>query len=139
MVAVTKPTYTAVFEMDHTGWWYVSVPELPGCHSQGRTLARARERIREAVALWLDVDEEAFDLAEDVRLPEEARQVAADARAAREHAHQAQQDALATTKAAARTLARGGRLGVRDVAELLGMSHQRVAELLADRPERRPA
>jgi predicted RNase H-like HicB family nuclease len=139
MVAVTKPTYTAVFEMDHTGWWYVSVPELPGCHSQGRTLAKARARIREALGLWLDVDEDAFELVEDIHLPEEARRVAAEARAAREHAHQAQRDALATTKAAARTLAQGGRLGIRDVAELLGLSHQRVAELLADQPERRPA
>ena len=68
MVAVT--TYTAVFERDATDWWYVSVPQLPGCHTQARTLDQARTRIREALALWLDTDETALSLNEDVRLPE---------------------------------------------------------------------
>lgn len=68
MVAMT--TYTAVFQRDATGWWYVTVPALAGCHTQGRTLGQARTRIREALALWLDAPEESLTLDEDVRLPE---------------------------------------------------------------------
>jgi predicted RNase H-like HicB family nuclease len=109
----------------------VSVPELPGCHTQGRTLARARGRIREAIALWLDVDETELTVADDVRLPEPARQAVATARQARQHAQQAREAALGATRKAARVLVHGG-LSTRDAAELLGISHQRVAQLVAE-------
>ena len=36
----------------------VSCPALPGCHSQGATREEARENIREAIALWLEVAED---------------------------------------------------------------------------------
>lgn len=68
MVAMT--TYTAVFERDATGWWYVTVPALAGCHTQGPTLDQARTRIREALALWLETTDDAVAVVEDVRLPE---------------------------------------------------------------------
>lgn len=37
-----------------SGKWYAAfVPDLPGAHSQGRTLAEARKNIKEAIALIL--------------------------------------------------------------------------------------
>ena len=36
----------------------VSVPALPGCHSQGETLDEALANVREAAELWLDVTAE---------------------------------------------------------------------------------
>ncbi len=135
-----RPTYVVVYEQDHTGWWFVSAPDLPGSHTQGRTLARARARIREAIALCLDVDEEDFDLVDEVRLPSAARQAADETRSARQRAHEAREAAQAATRKAVRTLACEGNLGTRDTAELLGISAQRVSQLLAEQAaERRPA
>ena len=46
----------------------IGCPALPGCWSQGRTRQEARESIREAIRLWLDVAEE------DARREAEAEQ-----------------------------------------------------------------
>jgi predicted RNase H-like HicB family nuclease/DNA-binding XRE family transcriptional regulator len=40
------------------GWWVVSVPEIPGAHSQGESLEEAREMIRDAVRMLLEVRRE---------------------------------------------------------------------------------
>jgi predicted RNase H-like HicB family nuclease len=36
----------------------MSYPDLPGCHSQGESRDEALEHIREAIALWLEVETE---------------------------------------------------------------------------------
>jgi len=46
---------TANYEHTEDGWWVVSVPEIPGAHSQGRTLEEAREMIKDATRLLLEV------------------------------------------------------------------------------------
>jgi predicted RNase H-like HicB family nuclease len=38
--------------------WSVSCLDLPGCHSQGESREAALENIREAIALWLEVEAE---------------------------------------------------------------------------------
>ena len=44
-----------------SGKWYAAfVPELPGAHSQGRTLGEARKNIREAIALILESNRKRF-------------------------------------------------------------------------------
>lgn len=40
------------------GGYSVSVPALPGCHSEGETLEEALANIREAADLWLEVSAE---------------------------------------------------------------------------------
>jgi predicted RNase H-like HicB family nuclease len=45
---------TAIYERTEDGWWVVSVPEIPGAHSQGRTLEEAREMIKDATRLLLE-------------------------------------------------------------------------------------
>ena len=45
----------AVMERDETGYYFVEVPALPGCVSQGKTLAEAKENIKEAIAGWVAV------------------------------------------------------------------------------------
>jgi predicted RNase H-like HicB family nuclease len=49
---------TAIYERTDDGWWVVSVPEIPGAHSKGRTREEAREMIQDAVRLLLEVRRE---------------------------------------------------------------------------------
>jgi predicted RNase H-like HicB family nuclease len=40
------------------GWYVVTVPSLPGCITQGRTIKEAKANIKEAISLYLESDEE---------------------------------------------------------------------------------
>ncbi len=47
-------TYHVAYDRDESGFWVASVRELPGCHTQARTLDQAIRRIREAMELFID-------------------------------------------------------------------------------------
>ena len=47
--------FSVVIEKDEDGYYVASVPELPGCHTQAKTLDELIERVREAVELYLEV------------------------------------------------------------------------------------
>ena len=44
-----------IIERDETGYYVAEVPALPGCVSQGKTIAEARRNITEAIVGWLTV------------------------------------------------------------------------------------
>lgn len=46
--------FSVVIERDEEGYYVASVPALPGCHTQARSLDELMERVREAVAVCLD-------------------------------------------------------------------------------------
>ncbi len=50
-------TYPVVL-IESEGEFAVGCPSLPGCWSQGKTREEALANIREAIALWLEVEEE---------------------------------------------------------------------------------
>ena len=60
-----KKEFTIVIEQDEEGIYVASVPELEGCHTQAKTLDELRERIKEAIQLYLEVES---GLAEEVPL-----------------------------------------------------------------------
>ena len=43
-----------VIERDQAGWYVGSIPELPGCHTQGSTVEELKARMREAIELYLE-------------------------------------------------------------------------------------
>jgi predicted RNase H-like HicB family nuclease len=47
--------FHVIIERDAAGWYVASVPELPGCHTQAKSLDTLMERVREAVDLCLEV------------------------------------------------------------------------------------
>lgn len=52
-----KREFSVIVERDEDGYYVASVPELPGCHTQARSLDKLVERVREAIALCLEVQD----------------------------------------------------------------------------------
>lgn len=48
--------FTIVIEQDEDGIYTASVPELKGCHTQAKTLDELKERVNEAIELYLEVE-----------------------------------------------------------------------------------
>jgi predicted RNase H-like HicB family nuclease len=47
--------FDVIVEKDSAGYFVASVPALPGCHTQARSLDDLIDRIREAIELCLEV------------------------------------------------------------------------------------
>lgn len=43
-----------IVERDEDGYYVASVPELPGCHTQAKTLDKLTRRIKEAIEAYLE-------------------------------------------------------------------------------------
>lgn len=50
--------FDVVVEKDSAGYFVASVPALPGCHTQAKSLDELMERIREVIELCLEVQGE---------------------------------------------------------------------------------
>jgi predicted RNase H-like HicB family nuclease len=51
-----KREFDVVVEQDEAGYYVASVPALPGCHTQAKSLDELMLRCREAIALYLEVE-----------------------------------------------------------------------------------
>lgn len=104
-------------------FWLVNVAGTPGAHSFGRSLAEAKRHGVEVVALWFELEPEQFEVEWDIRLGTLAGSVK-QARSAMAHAEEDRH----RRDEAVRALMGAG-VSYRDIAELLGLSHQRVAQI----------
>jgi len=48
--------FSVIIEKDEDGYYVASVPELPGCHTQAKTIDELMKRINKAVSLYLEVE-----------------------------------------------------------------------------------
>jgi len=48
--------YTLIIEKGEDGYFIGSIVELPGCHTQGKTIEEVLSNIKEAVELYLEVE-----------------------------------------------------------------------------------
>lgn len=46
--------FNVIVEQDEDGFYVASVPSLPGCHTQAKSLDALMERVREAIELHLE-------------------------------------------------------------------------------------
>jgi predicted RNase H-like HicB family nuclease len=125
-----RVSYRVVIERDETWVWLARVPSVPGCHTYGRTLDQVRRRIREALELWID-DARHAELQFEIRLPTAIKKELHRARTTRDRSARAQSEASEAVWRAARDLTQKAGLSLRDAAELLELSHQRVQQVLS--------
>ena len=66
--------YPAVFHIaeDVQGYW-VEFPDLPGCFSQGDTIAHTMEQAKEALGLYLDKDTDLYE--KDIASPSDIQNI----------------------------------------------------------------
>jgi len=53
-MAKREVKFTILIEKDEDGYYVASVAELPGCHTQARTIDELMKRIREAITAYLE-------------------------------------------------------------------------------------
>jgi len=112
-------------------WWSLVADDVQGREvaSQSRRLDQAEPAIREAIALVLDVDGEAFDvdISPDLRHVDVSEETL-EALQLRQALAELSDQAHRRTPAAVADLRRAG-LTVRDVAQLLGVTPSRVSQI----------
>ena len=110
--------------------WELRCPELPTMWSEATRLDQVEAVVREAIAFVADVPPDSFSIDVHPVLPDTFVVEAARSREARERATIANAEAARAARAAAHALADAG-LTVRDIGTIMGVSHQRSAQLVA--------
>lgn len=110
-------------------FWAIDVPELPGVFSQVRRLDQVGAIVRDAIAAFLNADPDNFDVLVHKELEPEVEQLIIRASTAKGRAAIAQAESSNAQRFVARQLTAAG-YTTRDIGALLGISHQRVAQLL---------
>lgn len=129
-VAETK-TYRA-FASREERFWLLSIPELD-IVTQARTLDRAEATVRDVIAVWLDVPADSFAVEVEPRLDDKWMRLLRETREARSDAERASARASELLRTSVSTMRAAG-LTAREVGSLVGVSYQRVQQLLAERP-----
>ena len=57
-MAKLKRQFNVLVERDEDGYFVASVPVLPGCHTQAKTITELTRRVKEAISLCLSVAKE---------------------------------------------------------------------------------
>lgn len=125
-------TYRIHLERDTSGAWIARCPDVPGFHTYGRSLRQVRNRAREALGLWVD-DADSAELEFRYHFPSEWTEAIRAYQQARTIATNAERQAQIIAGYVASDLTGHHQLSMRDAAELLGLSHQRVQQLVTER------
>lgn len=112
------------------GWWAISVPDADGLWTQAKRLDQVEDMAREAIGAVLDLDDDLIEVHVQVDLDDPALDEAvANVRHLRAAAERLQQEASEQMAEAVQLLRDEAGLPMRDVAKLLGISHQRVGQI----------
>lgn len=128
-----RKTYRATAVRDG-GLWLLDVPEIERV-TQARRLDQAELMVRSLISIMTGEPEDSFDVTIQPQLESAMSEVVLRAVAAKARAAAAQAEASNLQREAVRLMTESG-MTIRDAGDLLGITHQRVAQLLASRPKR---
>ena len=126
------PIVEVVYERDPVDrrTWLVHIVDEPRAHTYGRTLSAARRNMAEVVELWKGLKPGTYDVRERIRVKANVDEVVDRARAMRAELVRLEAEAAEANRQAAAMLVGEGELSYRDAAEALGVSFQRVHQLV---------
>ena len=52
--------FPVLIEQSEDGWYVAIVPDISGCYTQGKTIDQAIERVKEAIEVCIEADQENF-------------------------------------------------------------------------------
>ncbi|HEV8025433.1 MAG TPA: hypothetical protein VGP37_11180 [Candidatus Nanopelagicales bacterium] len=122
-------TYTAVVSREGR-WWIVDVDGVGT--TQARNLTEAQEMAVDLIAIIQELPTNGIDVEIRVALEKDLEQEIEQARAAIKELEERQQAVARTSRSVARKLVHSAGLTGRDASVVLGISPQRVSQLLAD-------
>jgi predicted RNase H-like HicB family nuclease/DNA-binding XRE family transcriptional regulator len=114
-------------------WWALEVPDVPGAFSQARTLTAAPAMARDAIATLLDVDPHSFDVTVTPVLDPAYAKLLDEAKTLAKRAEKSRDDAARTSRGAVEALVKDLHMTQREAAQVMGVSFQRVSQLLKER------
>jgi predicted RNase H-like HicB family nuclease len=123
-------TYRIVYQRDEDGSWLASVPRVPSAHTYGRTIDQARERIREALGLWVE-DAANAKLLDDIQLPSSARATVREWTESKLAAEAADKRAKQRAARAAWALKQNFDFSYADIGKVMGVTRQRAHQIAA--------
>ena len=124
---MSRRTFTVTAERGRGPWWVTECAEV-GAVSQVRRIDQAADDIREAIAYLSGLPEDSFDVEVTPVLPDAFWEALRAAQGQRDVAAAANRASAELNQRAARVLRDEG-LTLRDVGHLMGVSHQRAAQL----------
>ena len=122
---MTTPIDVTAIAERSDGWWAVEVPEIPGLFTQARRLDQVDGMVRDAARM---LDREIGDVKVEPRLSEQDERMLSELLDARHDAVEAQARASSLTRNAVDALRHQG-MTVRDVADIIGITPQRVSAI----------
>ena len=127
-----RKVYRATAERDGR-FWLLDVPEIERV-TQARRLDQAEMMVRSLISIMTGEPEDSFDVDIRPQLETALSDVVLRALAAKSRAAGAQAEASNLQREAVRLMGESG-MTIRDAGDLLGITHQRVAQLRASKPE----
>ena len=127
-----KTNYRVTAERE-PGFWVIRVPEVPEVVTQSHRMADIRQNAREAIAVWTDQPVDDIDVTVSVVVPTVVQTALDEAHLLQKEASERLERASTATSDAAHWLTKELGLTLREAAEILGVSFQRVAQLVARR------
>ena len=110
--------------------WLAEWAEDDRVHTFARSLAELEDLARDALALWLHTDADAVLIELDVALPDSVSHELTRFRRQRDELEAQQASVLDRQRSLAVRLVEDHGMTYRDAARVLGISHQRVAQLV---------